>query len=71
MKITPLRSPLATVVALLSLAGLAQAHPGHSVLDWYSYLPHPGHENEYATILLALALLGVVYGACWAASRRR
>jgi hypothetical protein len=69
MKLT--HSP-ARLLALLSLLPtLAQAHPGHSALDWFSALPHTGHDHEYAVILTTLGLIASGFGAYWLASRRR
>jgi hypothetical protein len=71
MKHASLRPFTAALATFLSLAGFAQAHPGHSAFDWFSHLPHGGHENEYATLLTALGLTCAVFGACWLASRKR
>lgn len=68
----PLLRPLPTAtVLLLSLPAFAQAHPGHSALDSFSAAPHLGHEQEYAIIVIALALIALGFSAYWLASRRR
>ena len=71
MKNSPLRKSTPAALALLSLSGLAHAHPGHSALDWFTAWPHPGHTSEYASLFLALGFTTVLLGACWLASRRR
>lgn len=48
---------------LLSMTSLAQAHPGHFALDWHSAPPHAGHGIEYGTLLLALAITGLLLAA--------
>jgi hypothetical protein len=69
MKLT---HPTARLLTLLSLLPtLAQAHPGHSALDWFSAVPHPGHGEEYAVVLASLGLIAVACGAYWLAARKR
>ncbi len=70
MKHAPLRQTVTALAAFLSLAGFAQAHPGHSALDWFTAMPHPGHGAEYGTTLLAFGLTAALFGVCWLASRR-
>lgn len=60
---------LAALAALLTFGLKAEAHPGHSGLDWFSVMPHTGHQNEVASVLAAVALTGVAWGACWLATR--
>ena len=58
--------------ALASIPVLAQAHPGHSVLDFTAGPPHAGHESELGTLLIATALTVTLFaGARWLAGRRR
>ena len=58
MKLTSFTARLASVAALLATwPTLAEAHPGHSAFDWYSYAPHTGHESEYSVVLNVLAIL--------------
>lgn len=72
MKHALLRPSLTTLAASLGLAGLAQAHSGHSVLDPVAGLPHAGHESELATLLIATALTVAIFaGARWLVERRR
>ena len=71
MKHIPLSKPATALAALFCLAGLAQAHPGHSAFDWQAYLPHSGHEGEYAAAVTTAALVGLMAGMCWLASRRQ
>lgn len=71
MKTSPLRSSIAALVALFGISNSALAHPGHSATDWFSYLPHAGHEGEYATLLAVLILSAGALGVCWLATRKR
>ena len=51
---------------------LAQAHPGHSVLDFTAGPPHAGHESELGTLLIATVLtIALFAGARWLSERRR
>jgi hypothetical protein len=72
MKPTSLTARIASVFALLAAwPTFAQAHPGHSALDWYSGLPHTGHESEYAVVLNVLAILILAAGVYRLGTRRR
>jgi hypothetical protein len=72
MKLTSPTARLASVFALLAtLPTLAHAHPGHSALDWFSGIPHPGHESEYAVVLNVLAILILAAGIYRLGSRKR
>ena len=63
-------SAAAAVLALLP--SLARAHPGHSAFDFTAGPPHPGHESELGTLLIATALtVALVAGARWVSARRR
>ncbi len=61
----------ALLFSLLLLPALAQAHPGHSILDMSAGAPHPGHETAWTSLLLFVALTGILLGARWIANRRR
>ena len=68
----PLRPLTASLAAIFGLSNLAQAHPGHSALDFTAGPPHAGHESEIGTLLIATALTVTLFaGARWLASRRR
>ncbi len=56
--------------SLLLLPALAQAHPGHSAFDPSVGLPHPGHESEWALVMILMALAAISIGARWIVSRR-
>ena len=72
MKPTSLTARIASVLALFAVwPALAQAHPGHSALDWFSGAPHTGHESEYAVVLNALAILILAAGIYRLGSRKR
>jgi hypothetical protein len=72
MKSTSPTARIASVLALLAAwPTLAQAHPGHSALDWFSGMPHTGHESEYAVVLNVLAILILAAGIYRLGARRR
>ncbi len=72
MKRTSFAARCASVLTLLAgLPALAQAHPGHSAFDWYSYAPHTGHESEYAVVLNVLAILILAAGIYGLGTRKR
>jgi hypothetical protein len=71
MKHALLRPTSATFAALLGLAGLAQAHPGHSAVDWITAPPHAGHEGEYAAMIGALAIVALAVVIYRATFRKR
>jgi hypothetical protein len=72
MKPTSLTARIASVFALLAAwPALAEAHPGHSAFDWFSYAPHTGHESEYAVVLNVLAILIIAAGIYRLGSRKR
>lgn len=70
MKTLFLRTASAATL-LLSMTSLTQAHPGHFALDWFSAAPHAGHGAEYGTLLMALAVTGLLLAIAQWASRRR
>lgn len=70
MKKPTVSSSIAAALLLAPVA--AQAHPGHSALDFTAGAPHAGHESEIATLLIATALTVALFaGARWLSSRRR
>lgn len=69
MKTTSPRIIALTAIAALAPA-FAQAHPGHSALDFTAGMPHAGHEHELATIMLFLGLSAFLVGVRWLANRR-
>jgi len=72
MKLTSLSARIASAVALLAaLPSLAEAHPGHSAFDWFSYAPHAGHESEYAVLFNVLAVLILAAGIYALGTRKR
>lgn len=72
MKPTSPTARIASVFALLATwPALAQAHPGHSAIDWFSGVPHPGHESEYAVVLNVLAILILAAGIYRLGTRSR
>jgi hypothetical protein len=72
MKPTSSTARIASIFALIAaLPTLAQAHPGHSALDWFSGAPHTGHESEYAVVLNVLAILILAAGIYCLGSRKR
>lgn len=71
MKHAPLRPITAACAALLSLAGLAHAHPGHSAIDWFTAAPHAGHESEYGVWFSALGISTLAYGIYRLGMRKR
>jgi len=72
MKMTSMSARIASVVALLAaLPSLAQAHPGHSAFDWFTYGPHAGHESEYAVVFNVIAILLLAGGIYALGSRKR
>ena len=63
MKLTPSSARFASLLALLTtLPALAQAHPGHAAIDWFTAAPHAGHESEYSVWFGGLAILTLAYG---------
>jgi len=67
----PTHSPARLLILLSLLPTLAQAHPGHSALDWFSGAPHAGHASEYAVVLNVLAIAVLAAGIYWLGSRKR
>ena len=62
---------VASVIALVAaLPTIAQAHPGHSAFDWFTYAPHAGHESEYAVLFNVLAIL-ILAGGIYALGARK
>ena len=62
----------ASAAALALLPAFAQAHPGHSALDFTASPPHAGHASELGTLLIATALTVALFaGARWLSERRR
>jgi len=72
MKQTPPTARFAALLALLTtLPALAQAHPGHSAVDWFTAAPHSGHESEYAIWLSVAGILTLAYGIYRLGTRQR
>ncbi len=71
MKLTSMPARVASVIALVAaLPTIAQAHPGHSAFDWFTYAPHAGHESEYAVLFNVLAIL-ILAGGIYALGARK
>jgi hypothetical protein len=70
MKSSLLRSIAGCLAALFLSAGLAQAHPGHSIFDW-TVAPHAGHTGEQVAFMIVLALAAVGCAGHWLATRKR
>jgi hypothetical protein len=72
MKLTSLSARIAAVFAFVTaLPAFAQAHPGHSALDWFTNAPHAGHQSEYAVVLNVLAALILAAGIYRLGTRKR
>jgi hypothetical protein len=72
MKLTTPSARFASLLALLTaLPALAQAHPGHSAIDWFSAAPHAGHDSEYAIWCSAVGVLTLAYGIYRLGTRKR
>lgn len=72
MKLTLPTARFAALLALLTtLPALAQAHPGHSAVDWFTAAPHLGHESEYAIWFSIAGILTLAYGIYRLGTRKR
>ncbi len=72
MKPTKSTARFASLLALLTtLPALAQAHPGHSAVDWFTAAPHTGHESEYAMWLSIAGVLTLAFGIYRLGTRKR
>lgn len=72
MKLTLPTARFAALLALLTtLPALAQAHPGHSAVDWFTAAPHTGHGSEYAIWFSIAGILTLAYGIYRLGTRKR
>ena len=69
MKHPVISKSIAVCGALLSLAALTQAHPGHSAFDPFAGQPHSGHEAEYLGFFCAALAVVAIAIRAWVKER--